>query len=86
MNKPIEEMNQDELQILQNEQEKALRDANDNLSIVEQEDIRLSRDIINLQLQRKDNAVKLSKAKNNVKNINSLLRECKSRFWQSRNS
>ncbi len=74
----------DELANLIDEKEKSLRAGHESLSIVEAEDIRLSKEVLKLQIMRKDNQAILSKARHNVQRISSELRELRNRFWRSR--
>jgi len=65
--------------------EKELQEAMHSLAVVEEAKNRLSRQILELQIKKKDTENTLSKANFNVKTINSELRVLKSAFWKARN-
>jgi peptidoglycan hydrolase CwlO-like protein len=75
-----------EISNIQDEKEKELQKAIDNLSTVEQEILLLRRKIIDLQGKRTDLEFSKSKASQNVRVLQSELRTLKNQFWSARNS
>lgn len=67
------------------ELEKELREADGNLFAVDCEDIRLAKEILLLQIKRKENQSFFAKAKHNVRRINSELRVLRNKFWSAKN-
>lgn len=84
----LEENKQKTAQELDNEKvekEKELKLAQQNLYQVEQAELELARQMAQLQAQRKDYQVAISKAKHIVKMLNIDIRILESQFWSAKN-
>lgn len=75
-------MSKDELENLQIAKEEEYRLAMQSLSMVEIQDIELSKKIIQLQLDRKNLATAISQGKHNIKRIASELRTIKPMIYR----
>ena len=67
------------------EQQKSLKEALSNQHIVEQEILILQRQILNLQLKKKDLELSNSKAKHNIKQIALSIKLSTNDFWTTKN-
>jgi len=68
------------------EMEKVLKSCIGSHEVVEQEKLLLQRDILNLQVKKKDLEMALSKSMSNIRQLNISLRILRSQFWSSKNS
>jgi peptidoglycan hydrolase CwlO-like protein len=75
-------MNKDEVVQMISDKERELRNLMAEQSLVEDEDIRLSRQMIELSLKRKDIQQIITKGKFAIRRINSELRELKNEYWK----
>ena len=68
------------------ELEKELKTCIGSHEVVEQEKLLLQREILNLQVRKKDLEISLSKSMSNIKQLTISLRILRSHFWSARNS
>ena len=68
------------------ELEKELKSCIVSHEVVEQEKLSFQRDILNLQVKKKDVEMSLSKSMSNIRQLTISLRILKSQFWQAKNS
>ena len=67
------------------DKEKKLMELNNQEHIVEQEILKHQREILNLQLKKKDLEQALSKAKHNTRQMKLEISTVKSNFWNTKN-
>lgn len=65
--------------------EKELQMAQEKASIIEQEELEISKQIINLQVRKKDLQIALSKARQIVRTLTLDIRILTSAFWMAKN-
>lgn len=75
-----------EIRNLSDERERELQKANEYLSTVVQERLRLQRQIIEIQLRKKDLEIAEEKATHVVRSIRSDLNILENAFWAAKNS
>jgi len=75
-------MNKDEVVQLISDKEMELRNSMAQQSLVEDEDIKLSRQIIEISLKRKDLQQAITKGKYSIRRIQSELRSLKNDYWR----
>lgn len=80
------ELSSAEIGTMQDEKEKEYRESINDVSTIEQEILIISRKIIELQGKKKDLEYAKSKASQNLRVIQSEMRELKSQFWSAKNS
>ena len=68
------------------ELEKELKTCIGSHEVVEQEKLLIQRDILNLQVKKKDLEMSLSKSMSNIRQLTISLRILRSQFWSARNS
>ena len=68
------------------ELEKELKTCIGSHEVVEQEKLFLQREILNLQVKKKDFEIALSKSMSNIRQLTISLRILKSQFWSAKNS
>ena len=73
-----------EVENLRVEKEKELCKAQDNLHNVEIEELTIAKEIILLQVKRKDLQMSISKARQVIRNINLEIKILTSTFWSKR--
>jgi peptidoglycan hydrolase CwlO-like protein len=77
-------MNKDEVVQMISDKEQELRNSMVAQSLVEDEDIKLSRQIIETNLKRKDLQQAITKGKYAIRRIQSELRQLKNEYWAPR--
>ena len=75
-------MTKDEVVQMISDKETELRNLMAEQSLVEDEDIRLSRQVIELALKRKDLQQAMTKGKFGIRRIQSELRQLKNEYWK----
>lgn len=80
----LENMSADEISNVMVEIDKELVIANNHLNLVESKDLELGRKILELRIQKNDNQIVLSKAKENCKKLSIQRRICEKKFWENR--
>jgi molybdopterin-biosynthesis enzyme MoeA-like protein len=80
-----ESMNSTEIDLLKTEKEKELREAQKNLHEVELAELELSKQIVDLQAQRKPLQIAISKARHTVRTLSLDIKILISEFWAARN-
>ena len=85
-NKAISSMSEDELLRYQDTLEAQDREVLNKLTTAELEKIQLQRDISRLVDNKRDVEARITKSGGDHKIITSLLRECKNRYWNSKNA
>jgi hypothetical protein len=75
-----------EISLMIDEKEKELSKLLDSHQIVEQEKLKLQKEILVLQGKKKDFEISLSKSSHNIRQISIELKLLKSKFWAARNS
>jgi molybdopterin-biosynthesis enzyme MoeA-like protein len=73
-----------EIDNLKCKKELELKDAENNLHVVDIEELEIGKQIISLQMKRKDLQIALSKAKHIVKNLTIDIRIITSAFWKAK--
>ena len=73
-----------QIENLRVEKQKEYQQALNNMHIVELAELELSKSIVNLQAQRKDLQITLSKARHIVRNLNLDVKILASEFWKVR--
>ena len=68
------------------ELEKELKEAIVNHEVVEQSKLELQRDILTIQVKKKDLEMILSKSSMNIRQLSITLRIARSKFWSAKNS
>lgn len=68
------------------EVEKQIREAENNLYVVEQEKLQLDKEIIVSQGKKKDYQISIDKAKHNIRELKSKFKELERAFWRARTS
>lgn len=79
-------MNIIEIENLRNEKTKELKVMIQSHEVVEQEKLNIQRQILELQLKKKDLEMALSKSKSNIKQKNIEISLLTSQFWAEKNS
>lgn len=75
-----------EISLEMDEVEKQIREAENNLYVVEQEKLQLDKEVIVLQGKRKDYQISIDKAKHNIRELKSKFKELERAFWRARTS
>jgi peptidoglycan hydrolase CwlO-like protein len=75
-------MNKDEVVQMISDKEQELRNSMVAQSLVEDEDIKLSRQVIEINLKRKDLQQSIVKGKYAIRRIQSELRQLKNEYWK----
>jgi hypothetical protein len=81
----VQNLSSEEIDNLKVEKEKELQQANYHLGIVEEENHRIGKQILELRIKKKDSDIMLDKAKHNARRIAADIRILTSAFWASRN-
>lgn len=82
----FEAMTASQIDALKVEQEKKLKEAQNNLHIVELEELELAKQIVDLQSKRKTLQIAISKARQIVRTLNLDIKIITSAFWAARDN
>lgn len=84
MESEINSMTTDQIDNLKCQKEKELQEALEAMTIVEERDSEISKQIIELRKQKEDIKIALSKGRNNIRVIQSEIRVLNSAYWKKR--